>query len=204
MINSTQTEWMDGGYSCGLARVMDRIMADDTITTVEHGPFHFECRTYPEIALSEALMNAFCHADLRISSPILIKQFPHKLEIGNPGSFIGGISPNNILHHQPVARNPLLVDALTSLRLVNRSNLGVSRMFQAMLIEGKEPPIIQEEGECVKVTFQGGKLSVPSPSFVAEESNSVRSLPVDYLLILQYLLRHPEVGWLESLHLIRW
>jgi hypothetical protein len=41
------------------------------------------------------------------------------------------------------------------------------------------------------------------PVFVAEESNSVRSLPVDYLLILQYLLRHPEVGWLESLHLIR-
>jgi ATP-dependent DNA helicase RecG len=75
-------------------------------------------------------------------------------------------------------------------------------MFQAMLIEGKEPPIIQEEGECVKVTFQGGRLSVPSRSFVAEESNSVRSLPVDYLLILQYLLRYPEVGWLERLHLI--
>ena len=79
-----------------------------------------------------------------MSSPILVKQYPDKLEIGNPGGFIGGISSENILHHQPAARNLLLVDALTRMRLVNRSNLGVSRMFQAMLIEGKEPPLIRK------------------------------------------------------------
>jgi ATP-dependent DNA helicase RecG len=138
-------------------------------------------------------MNAFCHADFRMSSPILVKQYPYKLEIGNPGGFIGGISPENILHHQPAARNLLLVDALTRLRLVNRSNLGVSRMFQAMLIEGKEPPSIQEQVEAVKVTFQGGELSVPFRAFVAEESKRGRGLPVDHLLILQYLLRHTEL-----------
>jgi ATP-dependent DNA helicase RecG len=204
MRDDTQyTDRMDGleAIPVAIARLMDRIMADNPITTVEYGPFHFEYRTYPEIALREALMNAFCHADFRISSPILIKQFPHKLEVGNPGSFIGGISPDNILHHQPVARNPLLVDALTRLRLVNRSNLGISRMFQAMLIEGKVPPIIQEQGESVKVTFQGGELSVPFRAFVAAESKLGRSLPVDYLLILQYLLRHPEMDTASASHI---
>ncbi len=204
MKDDTQyTDRMDGrdAIPVAIARVMDRIMANNPITTVEHGPFHFEYRTYPEIAIREALMNAFCHADFRISSPILIKQYPHKLEIGNPGSFIGGISPENILHHQPVARNPLLVDALTRLRLVNRSNLGVSRMFQAMLIEGKEPPIIEERGESVNVTFQGGELSVPFRTFVAEESKQDRGLPIDYLLILQYLLRHPEIYTASASHI---
>jgi ATP-dependent DNA helicase RecG len=186
---------MDGrdAILVAISRVLDRIMADNPITTIEYGPFHFEYRTYPEIALREALMNAFCHSDFRISSPILVKQYPHKLEIGNPGGFIGGISPENILHHQPMARNPLLVDALTRLRLVNRSNLGVSRMFQAMLIEGKEPPTIQEQGDSVKVTFQGGELSVPFRAFVAEESKHGRRLLVDHLMIMQYLLRHPEL-----------
>jgi ATP-dependent DNA helicase RecG len=32
-----------------------------------------------------------------------------------------------------VPRNPLLVNALVRLRLVNRMNLGVRRMFQSML-----------------------------------------------------------------------
>lgn len=119
-----------------------------------HGMFHFEYRTYPEIALSEALLNALCHADFRLPGPILVKQFPQSLDISNPGGFIAGITPENIPHRQPAARNPLLVDALARLRLVNRSNLGISRMFEALLIEGKEPPLIQEIGESVTITFR--------------------------------------------------
>lgn len=132
--DSNYSDRMDGRQALpiALARITDRIMADNPITTIGYGLFHFEYRTYPEPALREALMNAFCHLDFRINSPILVKQFPYKLEIGNPGGFIGGISPENILHHQPMARNPLLVEALIQLRLANRSNLGISRMFSAM------------------------------------------------------------------------
>ncbi|GIV04369.1 MAG: hypothetical protein KatS3mg015_3199 [Fimbriimonadales bacterium] len=53
------------------------------------------------------------------------------------------------------------MNALTRLRLVNRSNLGVRRMFQALLIEGKEPPVIIDEGEAVRVIFRASDLSVP-------------------------------------------
>jgi ATP-dependent DNA helicase RecG len=66
-------------------------------------------------------------------------------------------------------------------------------MFQAMLIEGKEPPLIQEQVDAVLVTFQGGELSVPFRAFVAEETKRGKGLLVDHLLILQYLLRHPEL-----------
>src|SRR5260370_2233432 len=127
--------------------------------------FHFEYRTYPEVALREGLMESFSQADYRMGGPILVKQYPRKIEISNPGGFVGGISPHNILHHAPVARNPLLVEALTRLRLINRSNLGVARMFSALLIEGKEPPLIEEQGEAVKVTFLARALSVSFRAF---------------------------------------
>ncbi len=176
-----------------LERILDRVMADNPITTVPQGFFHFEIRTYPELALREALLNAFSHADYRIAGPIMVKQFPTRLEISNPGGLPGGITPENILRHEPVSRNPALVDALTRLRLVNRSNLGIRRMFQALLIEGKEPPLILDEGEAVRVIFRASDLSVPFRTFVAEEADAGRILSVEYLLILQYLLRHPEI-----------
>ncbi|SHL19068.1 ATP-dependent DNA helicase RecG [Desulfatibacillum alkenivorans DSM 16219] len=176
-----------------LSRIMDRINADNPIFTLEQGLFHFEYRTYPEIALREAVANALCHADFRIAGPILVKQGPDKLEISNPGGFIAGITPENILHHQPAARNPLLVDALAKLRLVNRSNLGVGRMFEALLIEGKEPPVIHESGDSVALTFMRREFSREFRLFVAEESQKGRALSLDQLLVLQYVLAHPEI-----------
>jgi ATP-dependent DNA helicase RecG len=95
-----------------LNRLLDRIMADNPIETVVDGMFHHEYRTYPEIALREALLNALCHRDFVLAGPTIVKQHRDQLEIANPGGFIGGVSPENILHHAPVARNPLLVDAL--------------------------------------------------------------------------------------------
>jgi len=41
-----------------------------------------------------------------------------------------------------------------------------------MLIEGKEPPRIEEQGEAVKVLLIGGTLSAPFRAFVAEEKST--------------------------------
>ena len=174
-------------------RIEELLVPFNPITTYQQGLFHYEYRTWPEIAVREALMNAFCHADLRIAGPVMVKLYPHRLEISNNGGFIAGITSNNILHHQPAARNPLLVEALTRLRLVNRSNLGINRMFSALLIEGKEPPQIREIGESVLVSFPKRDLNAAFRLFVAEESEHGRNLGVDELLLLQYLLQHPEV-----------
>ena len=99
-----ETEYTDRaeGYDSliiTLSKITDRIMADNPVTTINYGMFHFEYRRYPEIVLREALMNALGHADYRTNSPVMIKQYPNHLEISNPGGFIGGITPQNILHH---------------------------------------------------------------------------------------------------------
>ena len=174
-------------------RIEELLVPFNPITTYKQGMFHYEYRTWPEIALREALMNAFCHADLRIAGPIMVKLYSDRLEISNNGGFIAGITANNILHHQPAARNPLLVEALTRLRLVNRSNLGINRMFSALLMEGKEPPQIREVGDSVQVSFPKRELNATFRLFVADESERGRNLGVDELMLLQYLLQHPEV-----------
>lgn len=174
-------------------RIEELLVPFNPITTVQQGLFHFEYRIWPEVAVREALMNAFCHGDLRIAGPVMVKLYPQRLEVSNNGGFIAGIRENNILHHQPAARNPLLVDALVKLRLVNRSSLGVSRMFEAMLMEGKEPPVIREIGDSVAVIFQKREINAAFRQFVAEESERGHSLRVDQLLLLQYFLQHPEV-----------
>lgn len=176
-----------------LQAIEARINADNPIATVEHGLHHFEFRAYPTVALREALLNALCHLDLRLASPVLVKQFPRKLEISNPGGLVGGITPANILHHPPLARNPLLVHALSRLRLVNRSNLGVGRMFEAMLIEGKEPPLIVDEESAVRVVFKRQETSASFREFIADEGKAGRVLDVDHLLALSYLLGHAEI-----------
>lgn len=174
-------------------RIEELLVPFNPITTYQQGLFHYEYHTWPAIAVREALMNAFCHVDLRIAGPIMVKLYPDWLEIGNNGGFIAGITPDNILHHQPAARNPLLVDALTRLRLVNRTNLGIGRMFTALLMEGKEPPVIRESGDSVTLVFYKRELNAAFRLFVAEESAAGRDLSVDSLLILQYLIKHPEL-----------
>jgi len=184
-----------------LQRIEELIVPFNPITTLNQGLFHFEYRTWPDIALREILMNAFCHTDFRIAGPVLIKLYSTRLEVSNNGGFIAGITPDNIIHHQPAARNPLLVEALTRLRLVNRSNLGISRMFSAMLVEGKAPPQIREIGDSVSVTLPKQQLNGEFRLFVAEESKKGHQLTVDELLLLQHLLQHPEVDTSTAAHL---
>jgi ATP-dependent DNA helicase RecG len=163
------------------------------MVTIESGLVHPEFSTYPTIALRATLLNAFGHRDYRMSGTIMLKQYKDKLVLTNPGQFIGGITPNNLLHHPPVARNTHLMDLLDRLKLVNRSNLGVSRIFRSLLIEGKEPTLYREVGSNIELTFISSPLYKGFKNLIklmVEESNQI---DVDHLLILQYLIRHEQI-----------
>jgi len=170
-------------------RLEELVLPYNPITTVERGLYHFEYKAYPSVAFREALMNAFSHADFRVPGPVMIKLFDDKMAISNNGGFIAGITARNILHHQPAARNLLLVEALARLRLVNRSNLGIARMFSSFLIEGKQPPVIAEIGESVAVTFLRSELDADFRMLIAE--TGAPPLRVDELLALSFLRQHP-------------
>ena len=195
MSDAEYSDRADGrdAVTVALSRIMDRIMADNPLQTVRRGLYHFEYRTYPEVALREALLNALCHADFRVAGPRLVKQYSDRIEISNPGGLVGGLTPENILHHSPETRNARLVEALCRLRLINRMNLGMERIFSSLLMEGKPPPEIEDTRGAVRLTLRASKLSVPFREFVADLARRKTVLAADHLLVLRHLLRRAEI-----------
>ncbi len=187
--------------SVALDRMVERVMVDNPIETVRRGLYHFEHSTYPEIAMREAFLNALCHCDYRIPGPRLIRQYDDRIEIASPGGLVGGLTPDNILHHAPVSRNRVLVDALAKLRLINRSSLGMERMYSALLMEGKPPPRITDVGDSVTVTFKAATVSAAFRGFVASEAERGVVLMADHMLILRHLLPNLEIRAPEAARL---
>ncbi|MFA9559923.1 RNA-binding domain-containing protein [Evansella sp. AB-rgal1] len=196
MISDTDYSHRDDGtqpISLALYELERFISVDNPLVTIESGLVHPEFTTYPTIALRESLLNAFGHRDYRMLGTVMLKHYKDRLVLTNPGQFIGGITPHNILHHPPVARNNHLMDLLDRLKLVNRSNLGVKRIFKSLLIEGKEPPIYREVGNNIELTFISSPLDQSFQKLVHEISTKGVPVEVDHLLILQYLMRHEQI-----------
>jgi ATP-dependent DNA helicase RecG len=74
-------------------------------------------------------------------------------------------------------------------------------MYEAMLREGKEPPIISDAGDAVSVTFMRSDFSFPFRSFVAETAANGQILSLETLLIMQYLLRHGKIDVKAAAHI---
>lgn len=191
-----------GGRDCILS-ALDKIMLllgqNNPVTTVPSGLFHPEFPQYPTIALREALLNAFAHRDYSIPGMVFIRHYRDRFEINSPGGFAGGVTPNNILHHPPVTRNRYLVETvLLATRLVNRQNLGVPRIFRALLEEGKEPPAFDEIGQTVRVAFPGQKVDKAFKALLDVMINVQGAyLDVDDLLLLHFFRRRHEAHWNE-------
>jgi ATP-dependent DNA helicase RecG len=182
-----------------LEKIMLLLGQQNPVTTIPSGLFHAEFPQYPVIALREALLNAFAHRDYSIPGMVFIRHYRDRFEINSPGGFIGGVKPDNILHHPPVTRNRYLVETiLLATRLVNRQNLGVPRIFRALLEEAKEPPTFDEIGQTVRVTFPGQKVDQAFKAllhFLVDKQGAF--LDVDDLLLLHFFRRRHEAHWNE-------
>jgi ATP-dependent DNA helicase RecG len=197
MKSDTELISTEDGYNSiltAISRLVELVNIDNPVQTIKEGLFHYEYPVFPIEALREALLNAFSHRDFTKPGPIIIKQFKDRLEISNPGLFIGGVTPKNILHHDPIARNRKLVEILQKTRLVNRSNMGVPRIFKNLLMEGKEPPEYYEDGETIKVIFPASELTAGFRNMIAYLTDKGHDPKVDYLLIIHYLMRHRRMA----------
>lgn len=201
MISDTDYSVKDGGKTAipiGLCDIEKYVNTDNPITTIQVGFVHPEIYRYPQIALREGILNSFLHRDFRISGSTLVKQYSNRIEISNPGNFIGGITPNNILHHPSKTRNPHLADLMDKLKLVNRSNLGVPRIYKSLLSEGKEPPQYREIGKSVELIINSSNVSVEFLNLLNSIKKNNYTLDVDHLIILNYLIKHREIDLSEA------
>ena len=79
----------------------------------------------PKEALREAIINAMIHKDYNLNSNIQINISPDKVEIINPGRLL---FPKEELGRKSVHRNPVLVDLIHRLGLVEKAGSGIKRI----------------------------------------------------------------------------
>lgn len=206
MISDTDYSIKEGGKSAipiALYDIERNVNTDNPITTIQVGFVHPEIYRYPKLALREAILNSFLHRDFRISGSTFVKQYINRIEISNPGNFIGGITVDNILHHPSKTRNPHLADLMDKLKLVNRSNLGVPRIYMSLLREGKEPPQYREIGKSIELIINASNVSVEFLNLLDYIKKNNYTLDVDHLIILNYLIKHREIDLSEASRIIQ-
>lgn len=95
---------------------------------------------FNEKVIREVINNAFAHRDYRKASEIVIKMYPHRIDIINAGGFPQGVTLDNLLTVSSTPRNRLLADVLSKTGIVERSGQGVDKIFFHTLAEGKPEP----------------------------------------------------------------
>lgn len=174
------------------------------IFTLKMGLFHFEIPDFPEEVYREALLNALTHRDYTRAGPVYVRHFPDRIEVSNPGGFVAGVTPENILGHEPVTRNRLLAEILQKTRLVERAGMGVKRMYHILLSHGKEPPAFEAGPDYVRLILRSGRSAAGSgidqdfARFVADAQKAGRELTLYDLMVLNYLKRNRELDLAEA------
>ena len=106
---------------------------------------------YNENVVRELLANALVHKPYTMRGDIFINYYPDRLEIHNPGLLPIGVTPKNILH-QSVRRNEHLSKIFYDLNLMEREGSGYDKIYEILLSEAKQIPIVEEKDDRVVVT----------------------------------------------------
>ncbi|MGH7451113.1 MAG: ATP-binding protein, partial [bacterium] len=157
------------------------------------GLFHLSIPVYPEETFREAILNALIHRDYLEQGSVYVHHRSNEMVVSNPGGFIGGITPENILHHEPKARNRLLAEIFQKLGLVERAGIGRRRIFIPTLSYGKRPPQYEADAHTIKLTLFNGAFDESLAGFIAKRQREGKDFDLDDLLLLFYLRSHSEI-----------
>ncbi|CAN5142865.1 hypothetical protein BH09BAC1_BH09BAC1_07350 [soil metagenome] len=139
-ITSDWREEVSDPLFIGIEEIWNHINHRNTKTHIQEGAYIFDVLTYNEEVIREAVLNAIAHRAYNLTSEIVIKQYPKKLVLSNPGGFPNGVTLENILTVNSTPRSRLMADVLLKTGLVERSGQGVDKIFSISLSEGKPEP----------------------------------------------------------------
>ncbi len=152
----------DGFLLCS-DRIWEQINLRNELFQVQNGLFRRQIRSFDEVVVREALLNAVTHRDYRLSGSVFVRQAPRMLVVESPGGFLPGIGPENILWEHDW-RNRLIAETFEKCGYVERSGQGVNLMFEESIKDAKLPPDYSGSDEHnVRVVLSG---QVQDESFV--------------------------------------
>jgi len=143
---------------------------------------------YARSAFREALLNALFHRDYRRLGAVYVQWYPDRLEISSPGSFPEGVTPANILVHEPLPRNARLYEAAKRIGLVEQTGRGVDKVYLGQLRYGRPAPdYSRSDATGVRLTLRGGQESMEFAAFVFEREREHGPITVQQMIILNRL-----------------
>jgi ATP-dependent DNA helicase RecG len=164
---------------------------------IELGLFKMRIPQYPIEGVREAVLNALTHRDYLNPGEILVRHSAQELVVTSPGGFVAGITPDNILRHEAVARNRTLANALVKLRLVESSGIGRRRIFRSALVFGKRRPQYQTDGFVVTLRLFNRETQDAVVQVVARLQAAGAEISLDHLLVLDALMAQPFIDAIE-------
>lgn len=143
--------------------------------------------------MREAVLNAITHRDYLDPNEVLIRHLPRELIVTSPGGFIGGITPQNILRHDPIPRNRTLANAFERLRLVDSAGVGRLKIFTPMLQYGKRMPRYDADEHHVALRIFDGVFDRRMAAMIAQFTSEGKEIGLDGLIVLAHLKDHQHI-----------
>lgn len=169
------------------------------------GLFRVGVPAYDRRGFREAVNNAFIHRDYTRLGAVHIQMHDDYIRVSNPGSFVLGVRPDNLLVTDPRPRNPRLADAFKRIGLVERIGRGVAIIYQGQLRNGRLPPDYSLSTEAgVSVNLPGGPADLGFVQLVVtEEKRRQRTFTVSELLLLAHLWHERAIDTPTAARLIQ-
>ncbi|MEA3475404.1 MAG: helix-turn-helix domain-containing protein [Candidatus Cloacimonadota bacterium] len=111
---------------------------------------------YPIEAIREAITNAICHRNYKISSNAQIRIFDDRIEVWGCGPLPEPLTVEDLRKkHDSVLRNPLIGKCFFLIKYIEQWGTGTNRMIKKCLSSGLPEPLFEEISGNLVVTFRG-------------------------------------------------
>lgn len=153
----------DGPIPLMIDDALKRIMLNLKVRREVKGVEGLDVPEIPVEVLREAVTNAVMHRDYSEHStgtPVSVDVYPDRIEVFNPGSLWGGITPANIFEGRKAERNQTLSRLLRGVpvpggqgSIAEAQGSGVPRILQALESAGLRRPTFVERDAAVLLTI---------------------------------------------------
>lgn len=153
---------LDGPLAQMIERAWGLVMEETQVEAVVTGLRRKEMPEYPRFAVREALVNAVCHRDYRLSGRrVEIRLYENRLEVISPGGLPGYITLDNIVEEH-FSRNPRVVAGLFQWGYIEELGLGIDRMIEEMLEHGHIAPDFEAKPYSFTVRLHKTRERIPA------------------------------------------
>lgn len=128
-------------FILAIDEIEKKVNSRNTRTPLKKGFFELDIWAFDLWSMREAVNNAFAHRKyFNRTESVFIKMSPDKILIKSPGGFMSGVNAENALDAEGKWRNRLLMEALQKIGIVERSGVGLDRIFIKTISDGKGLP----------------------------------------------------------------